>query len=194
MYRHVIPVKWYSEIPEKQQNHVKLFAGHLLYYGRNVHCTSRFVVYPSSFFVLWVLMNQSFQSPHLEVGMVSLLYESATEQLTVFIHNFQVILYFDMSTTCQDFITDMSTWKRSWRQPYYTERIDNLCISHNAPQSGTNMQDTCSRSRSWILAPTKMHYGKCTKGVLHCDDLLSCVVIFNFIFRLWKRWPLISLW
>ena len=33
---------------------------HLLYYGRNVHCTSGFVVYTGSFFVLWILMNPSF--------------------------------------------------------------------------------------------------------------------------------------
>ena len=46
-----------------------------------------FVVYPGSFFVLWILM--SFQSPHPEVGMVSLLYDSATEQLTVFVQNFK---------------------------------------------------------------------------------------------------------
>ena len=65
------------------------FAGHLLYYGCNVRCTYRFVVYPGSFFVLWILMNQSIQSPHPEVGMVSLLYDSATEHLTVFVQNFK---------------------------------------------------------------------------------------------------------
>ena len=50
-------------------------------------------------------MNQSFQSPHPDVGTVSLLYNSATEQLTVFVQNFKL---FDMST-CQDFFTNMST-------------------------------------------------------------------------------------
>ena len=33
--------------------------------------------------------DQSFQSPHLEVGMVSLLYDSATEQRTIFVQNFK---------------------------------------------------------------------------------------------------------
>ena len=41
----------------------------------NLWCTtSGFIVYPGSLFVLWILMNQSFQLPHAEVGMVSLLY------------------------------------------------------------------------------------------------------------------------
>ena len=89
------------------------FASHCLYYGCNVRCTSRFVVYPSSFFVLWILMNQSFQSPHPEVGMVSLLYDSATNQVTVFVQNFKsYYMPVNMSSTCQEFFTDMLTWKK----------------------------------------------------------------------------------
>ena len=34
-------------------------------------------------------MNQSFQSPHPEVGMVSLLYDSATAQQMVFVQKFK---------------------------------------------------------------------------------------------------------
>ena len=34
-------------------------------------------------------MNQSFQSPHPEVGTVSLLYDSAKEQLKLFVQNFK---------------------------------------------------------------------------------------------------------
>ena len=49
----------------------------------------RVVVYPGPFFVLWILMNQSFQSHHPEVGMVSLLYDSVMEQRTVFVQNFK---------------------------------------------------------------------------------------------------------
>ena len=77
------------------------FTGRLLYCSRNVRCTSGFVVYPGSFFVLWISMNQSFQSPYPEVGMVSLLYNSATEQWTVFVQKFKS---YNMST-CQDFFT-----------------------------------------------------------------------------------------
>ena len=97
---------------------LQYFAGHLLYYGCNVHCTSSFVVYPGSFNLLWVLMNQSFQSPHPEVGMVSLLYDSAMEQLSIFVQNFKSYYM----STCWDFFTDMSTWKKisttalEWRQ------------------------------------------------------------------------------
>ena len=72
-----------------------------------MRCTSEFVVYPGPFFVLCILMNQLFQSPHREVGMVSLLYDSATEQRTVFVQNFYVVLYVNISLTCQDFFTDM---------------------------------------------------------------------------------------
>ena len=50
-------------------------------------------------------MNQSFQSPYLEV---SLPYDSATEQQTVFVQNFKSYYM----STCQDFFTDMSTWKK----------------------------------------------------------------------------------
>ena len=38
-----------------------------------------------------ILMNQSFQSPHPVVGMVSLLYDSATKQLMVFLQNFKSV-------------------------------------------------------------------------------------------------------
>ena len=51
-------------------------------------------------------MNQSFQSPHPEVGMVSLLYDSATEQLTVFVQNFKsyyiLLRYVDMKKDLDD--------------------------------------------------------------------------------------------
>ena len=65
----------------------------------------------SRLFVLWILMNQSFQSPHPEVGMVSLLYNSATEQQMVFVQNVK-LYYVDMSLTCQDFFTNVLTWKK----------------------------------------------------------------------------------
>ena len=78
------------------------------------------VVYPGSFFVLWTLINQSFQSPYPEVGMVSLLYDSVTEQLTVFVQN----LY--KSRIMCPHVIDMSWFfyryvdmkKRSRWQPY----------------------------------------------------------------------------
>ena len=55
-------------------------------------------VYPCPFFVLWILMNQSFQSLHPEVGMISLLYDSATNKATEGIcTKFQVVLYVNMA-------------------------------------------------------------------------------------------------
>ena len=65
-----------------------------------MRCTSGFVVYLGSFFVLWILMNQSFQSPHLKEGIVSLLYDSATEQWMIFVQNFK--LYY--MSTCRIFL------------------------------------------------------------------------------------------
>ena len=50
-------------------------------------------------------MNQSFKSLHPEVDMVSLLYDSAEEQLTVFVQNLKSYYM----STCKDFFTDMST-------------------------------------------------------------------------------------
>ena len=41
-----------------------------------MHCTFRFVVYLGSFFVLWISMNQSFQSPHPEVGICTIVLRS----------------------------------------------------------------------------------------------------------------------
>ena len=84
-----------------------------------MRCTSRFVVYPGSVFVLWILMNQSFQSPYLEVGMVSLLYDSATEQRAVFVHNFKL----HYMSTCRQHVRIflpiyVNMKKRSRRQPY----------------------------------------------------------------------------
>ena len=55
--------------------------------------------------------SQSFQSPHPKVGIASFLYDSATEQLKVFVQNFKSY-YVDMSSTCQDFFTDMSIYKK----------------------------------------------------------------------------------
>ena len=58
-------------------------------------------------------MNQSFQTPHPEVGMVNLMYDSATEQLMVFVQNFKL----HYMSTCRRhvrlfFFTDVSTWKK----------------------------------------------------------------------------------
>ena len=74
-------------------------------------CTSGFVVYPGPFFVLWILINQSFQSPHPEVGMVSLLYDNTTVQWTLSVQNFKSNY---MSTWRQHvrIFLPMSTWKK----------------------------------------------------------------------------------
>ena len=58
-------------------------------------------------------MNQLFQSLHREVGMVSLLYDSATEQRTVFVQNFEVVLYVDISSSCQDFFNRYVDMKKN---------------------------------------------------------------------------------
>ena len=57
-------------------------------------------------------MNQSFQSPHPEVGMVSLLYDSATEQLTVFVQNFKSYYMSTGRRHVRVFFTGMSTLKK----------------------------------------------------------------------------------
>ena len=75
-------------------------------------CTPGFVVYPGSFFVLWISMNQSFQSPPPEVSIVSLLHNSATEQLTVFVQNFKSFYMSACRWHVRIFLTNMSTWKK----------------------------------------------------------------------------------
>ena len=75
-------------------------------------------------------MNQSFQSPHPEVGKVSLLYDSATAQRTGFVQNFK--LYY--VSTCQDFFTDMSTLKKD------LDDSPSCLLSTNSTSSASGIQ------------------------------------------------------
>ena len=77
-------------------------------------------------------MNQSFKSLHPEVDMVSLLYDSAEEQLTVFVQNLK--LYY--MSTCKDFFTDMSTWKKD---------LD------DSPNSNSYMGDNWKQMKCFVL-------------------------------------------
>ena len=162
VYRHVFPIKWYSEIPEKQQNHVNFsilqrFADHLSYYGRNVRSTTGFILYPGSFFVLWILMNKSFQSPHPEVCRVSLLCDSASEQLTVFVQNFKS---YSMSTCpwhVRIFLPICGHEKMiSMTAVAVRERLENLQLQHCmvAPAEVTAALSLCPCQRaSWTYPP-----------------------------------------
>ena len=104
IYRLVISIKWYSEIPEKQRNNVKLFNRYdccsillaIFYIILRSQCSLYFQVCSiSRLFLCAMNINESvisITSPGSRHDLVSLLYDSATEQRTVFVQNFKSYL------------------------------------------------------------------------------------------------------
>ena len=82
---------------------VTIVAFYQLSFTLRLQCALYFRVCSISrpFFVLLILMNQSFQSPHPGESMISLLYNSATVQQRVFVQNSKSYYLSTFLSICQ---------------------------------------------------------------------------------------------
>ena len=127
IYRHVIPIKWYSEIPEKKQNHVRLFKRCMTIvvfcqpsFILRWQCALYFLVCSISWLFLCAMnINESvisISSPESRHG-ITLLYNSATEQLMVFVQNFKSKYMSTWRPHVRIFYQYVDMKRRSQRQP-----------------------------------------------------------------------------
>ena len=150
VYRHVIPIlKWYCDIHEKQQNNVKLSRNttFVAFCWPSFILRSQCVLYYrvcsiSRLFLCAINVNESvisITSPRTRYGKLTVRYcYRATDGICT---KFQVVLYVDMLSTCQDFFTNMATWiKNLGNSPKQNTNIWNLFCSHDSKWLGVHME------------------------------------------------------
>ena len=172
IYRDVILIKWYSVlVPEKQQNHVKLFKRYdccsillAIFYLRS-QCALYFRVCStgiSRLFLCAMNINESVISITSTESRHGKLYNSATEQLVVFVQNFKSYYKSTRHRHVRIFLPICGHEKKisTTAQPLWPPHISNLSCEHWDTVMNCNFNDcrcSCKPGKveggQWAMVP-----------------------------------------